>query len=174
MTQSEKLLTTMITSGGNYKASSSHMPVIDPIDHCTVVPCRFKIGAGYSTLLSTIIPHARSIQLGLFNGGVHGNVALKLSPSEWYFPFATFRCTSFFINRCRSWTTYGLWKKMRYQNVDEKIPRRSLFNMFNYGTIQNPDLQLWLVIQVRTFFIWRCVFWIRGIYNCKFSSPRIE
>ena len=59
--------------GNNFKASLPHMPVIDPIDLCSTVMTD-QIDAGYSTILYPV----RSIQRGLLNYGVHGNVTLKI------------------------------------------------------------------------------------------------
>ncbi len=86
------------------------MPVINPIDHCGTMPS--QTGMGYST----------PIQWGLFDCSVHGNDVTVNIPM-WYFSFETFWIGSFFINRHQKslWTIYDLWRKMRYQNVDETI-----------------------------------------------------
>ena len=70
-------------ASGNYKASLPHIPVINPIDDCTAVPCSFKLARVIQPYRS--LPSAQSIQQGIFNCGVHDNVALKLSPREIFY-----------------------------------------------------------------------------------------
>ncbi len=40
--------------------------------------------------------------------------------------FATCQSASFYINRCQTWSIHGLWRKMRYDDVDEKISETSV------------------------------------------------
>ncbi len=59
---------------GNYTNRLHYTcPFSDHIDHCTTVPCPLKL-AQFSPLLITA--QCLSIQRGLFNCGVHSNVAL--------------------------------------------------------------------------------------------------
>ena len=39
---------------------------------------------------------------------------------------------SFFINLCQTWTIYGLWIKIGYQHVADKIPQRSVLIISPY------------------------------------------
>ena len=94
-----------ITALMRYHARWNWRGLFNPIDHCTV---------------------PQSIQRGILNCSLHGNVALKLYQRK-FFSFATFQSGSFFINRCHTWSTYGFWRKIRSQNVDEKT---SVSNMF--------------------------------------------
>ncbi len=61
-------------ASGNYKASLLHMPVIDPIDHCTEVPCPFKLSRVIQLYWS--LHRAQPIQRGIFNCGVHSDCNL--------------------------------------------------------------------------------------------------
>ena len=113
-----------------------------------------NIGAGYSTLLVTA-PYPK-IQRGIFNCGMHGNVGFKLSPRE------NFHSQHFnlrhFHKSVSNVVNYGLWRKMRYQNVDEKISKTSV-SLCYYTLTRFENLKLRLLIQVWTFFLFlRCLF----------------
>ncbi len=120
------------------------------------------------------MPGGRSIQLGLFNCGMHEVVfclffwllndvlgdccdfippltlllmAMLLSNNPpWYFFICNLSICIIFINWCQTWTIYDLWGKMRYQNVDEKIPQRSVFIKF---PASNCDVNSTLKIDVK-------------------------
>ncbi len=92
--------------------------LIDPTEHCTVVPYPFKL--------------ARAIQPGWSDCNmpgqfseeycvVRGNVALKLSPREIYH-LQLFNMCHF--PKSVSNVVNGLGRKMGYRNVDEKICKR--------------------------------------------------
>ena len=91
-------------TSGNYKASLPYMPVINRIDHCTAVPCPFNLTRVIQPYRS--LQRARSIQRGIFNCGVHGNVALKLSPREiCHLQLFNLR---HYLKSGQTWTIYGL------------------------------------------------------------------
>ena len=70
----------------------------------------------------------------------------------WYFLICNFSICVIFIRRCQTCTIYGLWRKVRYQNVHEKIPQKSVLILSpNY----NQRCEIMAPIQVRTFL--RCV-----------------
>ncbi len=103
--------------------------VIDPIDHSQQYHACFKLARvqPYWSLHS-----ARSIQRGPFNCGMHGNVAPKLSPRDIFF-ICTFSIFTISHDRRQMWTIYGLWRKMRYQNLDKKIFQRFVIIMSPYN-----------------------------------------
>ncbi len=61
---------------------------------------------------------AWSIKWGIFNCSVHGNSCSQIIPTSFFFHLQLFHLCHF------SWI--GHWRKMRYQNVDEKIPETSV------------------------------------------------
>ena len=77
MMQSEKLQIIKITEGEMYyyKASSPQMPVIDPIDHCTMILRSFKLEQVIHPYWS--LYRARSILRWLFSCGLHSNLLSK-------------------------------------------------------------------------------------------------
>ena len=107
---------------------TKHLHHTCPIDHCTAVPCPFKLAR---VVHPYQLDRARSIRAGYST--TRARQCCSQIISAWNLSFATFQSVSFFINRCQTWSIYGLWRKMRYQNVDEKIPQTSVSIMLPYN-----------------------------------------
>ncbi len=140
---------TLNDARGNYKVSSLHLPAINPID-----PFKLTLLIQPYSLHKCPLISARVIQL---------QHALKCYflyyTCVMIFSFATFESVPPLINRCQTWSIYRLWRKMRYQNVDEKIPQTSVSIM---SPCNKPDLKLGPLIQVQIFFFW-------GVYNTAYG-----
>ena len=130
MTESEKLQRLSQRKQGIYHTCPYSILLI-------TAPCPSKYAEGYSI--------AASMAMFLLN-----------SPA-WNFSFATFQSVSFFINRCQTWSVYGLFRKMRYQNVDEKF-RKRLCNLC-YHTITR-----FIVTSHASADYFVCLFVFLGIY----------
>ncbi len=83
-----------------YHAHSCWHGIFNPIDHCTM-PGQFSEEYSIAVCMAMLLSNYHVMKL--------------------IFSFATFQSASFFINRCQTWSIHGLWRKMRYQNVDEKL-----------------------------------------------------
>ena len=124
----------------NYKPCPPYMPVINPIDHWTAVPCLLKLAWVIQPYWST------GLCPGQFSKGysIAARMAMLLSNYPCVILFMQHYCLHLIIfHKSMSnmiWPIYDLWRQIRYRNVNDKIPQWSVSIMSPYNNqIWNCD-----------------------------------
>ncbi len=131
-----KKLQSVFTYTRNWPYWSPHRDTV-PIEIC----------AGYSTLLNTA--PCRSIQWGLFNcvvGLLYMTMLLSNYPRVIFFFICNVLICVIFINRCQTWTIYGLWTEVPTITILTIIISNN-YQIWNYDHLNKCGL-----------FLFRCVY----------------